>query len=123
MTNESFGAMFRRLRIESGQTLRAFCLANSLDPGNISKLERGRMAVPDSDEIIEQYANALGLKPGSSKWTAFTDLASAAKGQIPTDLLNDPEIVDRLPVLFRVLRGTNSDDQALQDLVDKIRSA
>lgn len=121
---ERFGEMFKRLRIDSvGQTLRAFCLANGFDAGNISKLERGRMAPPESVDILTEYACALGLEDGSEEWTAFFDLAAAERGKMPADLMEDEQLLSKLPVLFRALRDKKANGDDLDELVKKIRQA
>src|SRR5690606_27885083 len=102
--------------VESGQTLRSFCLRHKLDPGNISRLERGRAAPPESQEILETYAKALKLKQGSEQWHAFMDAAAAERGRIPVDLMDD-EVIEKLPVLFRALRDAKTDDVLLDDLI------
>ena len=51
-----FGAFFKQKRLELGLSLRRFCLEHGLDPGNISKLERGRLAPPQHDPL-----SALGV--------------------------------------------------------------
>ncbi len=43
-----FGEYFKKKRLEIGKTLRQFCLENGLDPGNISKIERGILRPPQS---------------------------------------------------------------------------
>jgi transcriptional regulator with XRE-family HTH domain len=116
-----FSAMLKKLRLEKGLTLREFCLSNKIDPGNYSKLERGLFAPPESSEKLEQYAKALGLKPGSSEWIELFDLASAERGQIPNDIMSDEEVVDRLPVLFRTMRGKPFSSEKLNKLIKKIR--
>lgn len=121
--HEKFGEIFKRLRIASGQTLRAFCAKHELDPGNISKLERGRVAPPESQEILESYAKALKLKKGSEDRQAFFDAAAAECGRVPADLLEDDELVDKLPVLFRALRDTKPHADGLDELIEKIRRA
>jgi len=63
-----FAAMLKRIRLEQGLTLREFCLKNGFDPGNYSRLERGLFPPPESHELLERYAFALGLKPGSDQW-------------------------------------------------------
>ena len=118
-----FGELFKRLRIESGQTLRAFCLKHAYDPGNVSKIERGRSAPPASRQKLTKYAKALGLAKGSPEWQEFFDVADAEKGRIPDDLLTDADLVAKLPVLFRTLRGGRADGDALEKLVEKIRRA
>jgi len=120
---ERFGEMFKRLRIQSGKTLRSFCLLHGLDPGNMSKMERGRLAPPESSDMLRQYAVWLGLEEGSDAWQGFFDAASAGRGSIPQDLLSDQELVDKLPVLFRMIRGTKANGESLDDLIERIRRA
>jgi transcriptional regulator with XRE-family HTH domain len=117
----SFGEYFKERRIAKGVTLRAFCLENGFDPGNISRLERGLLGPPHSHEKIEEYARALGIKEGSDEWIEFFDRAAAESGRIPKDLLSDEELVDKLPVLFRTLRGQKVDPKKLEELAETIR--
>ena len=58
---ESFGEFFREKRIALGLTLREFCEMYELDPGNISRLERGK-SPPPKDSILKEYAKYLKLK-------------------------------------------------------------
>lgn len=123
MSAKSFGDYFKQCRIASGFTLRAFCEHHKLDPGNLSKLERGILPPPESDSKIEEYATMLGLKKGSSVWYEFFDLAAAERGRIPKDLLSDDEVLGKLPVLFRTLRGAKVSDRHLDQLIERIRRA
>lgn len=116
-----FSARLKELRINKGVTLREFCLRNNVDPGNYSKLERGHFPPPESHELLEKYATALGLAPGSSGWMELFDLAAAERGRIPEDLMSDKEIVDKLPVLFRTMRGTPLSPEQLDQLVEHVR--
>jgi transcriptional regulator with XRE-family HTH domain len=118
-----FGAFFRAMRAKAGLSLREFCVENGLDPGNISRLERGLMPPPESREKLDQYARALRLKKASDDWYTFYDLAAAERGRIPEDVLKDADLVDCLPVLFRTLRGQRVDEEALDDLIERIRKA
>jgi len=119
----AFGKFFKERRIAAGMTLRRFCLENAFDPGNMSKLERGRLAPPQGHDILERYARALGIKEGSDDWYRFFDLAAAEAGRIPPELLSDEEVVAKLPILFRTLRGQRVTPEALEELIDKIRRA
>lgn len=112
-----FGRKFKELRLQAGLSLRQFCEDNGLDPGNISKIERGVFRAPESPEKVEEYALALKLEPGSDNWVAFLDLAAADRGQLPRDLVSDEAIVGRLPVLFRTLRGQKVPTEKFDDLV------
>ena len=117
-----FGALFKRMRERQGLTLRRFCLENGLDPGNLSKMERGRLP-PPGREKLEQYAGYLGLEKGSPEWVEFYDLAFADRGEIPDDILQDEELAGKLPLVFRTLRGEKLSPEELDRLVEKIRRA
>lgn len=121
MARKRFGTYFKQLRIESRQTLRNFCLKHGFDPGNISKLERGRLPPPQAHEKLAKYAKALGLKAGTDQWYEFFDRAAAEHGRIPKDILSQSEVVEKLPVLFRTLRGQKVRRSDLLALVEKIR--
>ena len=69
MQGETFGEFFKKKRIALGKTLRQFCLENGLDPGNISKIERGKM-IP-SEKNLEEYAQCLNIKIDSKEWQYF----------------------------------------------------
>lgn len=119
----SFGEFFalqRRTHIKL--SLREFCEKNGFDAGNLSRLERGRMAVPQSQEVLERYARALGIKRGGPEWFEFFDRAAAENGKIPEDLLTDSEIASKLPVLFRALRDDGANEkEKLKELIEIIR--
>jgi len=116
----SFGEFFKSKRIALSKTLRQFCLESNLDPGNVSKLERGFLPPPQHDKLIE-YANLLKLKKGTDDWYKFFDLAAAENGKIPKDIMNDEEVVKELPVLFRTLRGEKISEEKLEKLIRKIK--
>ena len=119
--SKAFGKRMKELRTAKGVTLREFCQANRFDPGNYSRLERGLFAPPQKDELLTKYALALGLIRGSDEWLEFFDLAAASRGEIPRDLLSDEEVVEKLPVLFRTLRGAPVTEEQMDGLVEKIR--
>ena len=118
----SFGSLIKEFRLAGGWSLREFCSINGFDAGNHSKLERGRFLAPDSDERVEIYATALGLKQGSDQWFALFDAAAAERGRLPSDLLVDAETIEKLPALFRTIRSEQqSGGLDLDDLVERIR--
>jgi transcriptional regulator with XRE-family HTH domain len=117
----TFGEYFKTKRIEKGFTLREFCKKYGLDPGNISKLERGLLSPPASREKLEEYATFLGLKKGSDEWLEFFDRAAASRGELPKDFLDDDEVLKALPVIFRTIRGKKVSREMLNELIDKIR--
>jgi transcriptional regulator with XRE-family HTH domain len=102
-------------------TLREFCLKFGLDPGNISKMERGLLPPPSSREKLEQYASFLHLSEGTNEWYEFFDLAAACTGRIPPYLMDDSQLVKRLPLVFRTLRGQKVPEDQLDTLAEVIR--
>jgi len=123
MPKTVFGALFKELRIGRKMTLRQFCQAHGYNPGNISKLERGLLPPPESDAKLAEYAKALKIRRGSDAWYQFFDLARAARGKLPPEILRKRDIVARLPLLFRTLRGQKVSEQKLNELIEMIRRA
>src|SRR5687768_6360320 len=99
-----FGQFFRQRRKVLGLSLREFCRRNGFDPGNISRLERGLLAPPQSKEVVDSYAKALKLQPDSVDWNTFADLAAAETGRVPSQLLKHQTAREKLPKMFRGLR-------------------
>jgi transcriptional regulator with XRE-family HTH domain len=116
----SFGAFIKDRRIKQGITLREFCQQNGFDPGNYSKLERG-MFPPPREEKVREYARALQIREGSDDWITLFDLAAVGSGQIPKDVLDDKELVSRLPVLCRTIGSKQMSPEKLDALIEKIR--
>lgn len=119
----TFGEFFKEKRIEQRITLRRFCLDNNLDPGNISRLERGIMPPPQGSDKLEEYARYLHIKKGSDDWYKFFDLARIEAGRIPDELLKDETVAASLPILFRTLRGQKISGKKLEKLVELIKKS
>ena len=122
-TLTGFGEFFKAKRQALGLTLREFCLKHKLDPGNLSRLERGLLPPPQDRKLLEQHAEYLQIKTGSGDWYTFFDLAAASKGRIPDDILQDEEVVAKLPLVFRTLRGKRLTEKQLDELVKKVRGS
>lgn len=120
-TSVVFGEFFKAKRQVLGLTLREFCLKRELDPGNLSRLERGLLPPPQGRKRLEEYAKCLELKQGSDDWYTFFDLAAAAKGRLPDELLEDDKLVAKLPLVFRTLRGKRLTSKQLDELVKKVK--
>lgn len=118
----AFGEFFKAKRQALGLTLRDFCLKHKLDPGNMSRLERGLLPPPQNRGRLEKYASCLGLKKGNGNWHTFLDLAAVSKGRIPAELMEDEDLVAKLPLIFRVLRGKRFTNKRLDDLVRKVHA-
>ena len=64
-----------------------------------------------------------GLEEGSAEWYEFFDRAAAARAELPREVVEDEEIVNHLPVLFRTLRGDRVTDDELDRLIEVLRAA
>ena len=116
---KAFGEYIRQLRISKEITLREFCQKASLDPSNWSKIERGISPPPKSRLVLEAIAKVLELKPNSEEYIALFDLAAIS--HIPTQLVSDKEILEKIPVFFRTARGEKPNDEELEKLIKLIR--
>ena len=87
-----FGEFFKIKRAEKGITLRRFAKVHNLDPGNLSKMERGLLPPPQNTEKLKDYAGFLEIRKGSDDWYEFFDLAAAETGRIPDEIRSEKEI-------------------------------
>ncbi|NQT06910.1 MAG: hypothetical protein HQ575_05150 [Candidatus Omnitrophica bacterium] len=118
----SFGGFFKEKRIELSLTLRQFCENNDLDAGNISKMERGILPPPKAEELLKKYAKSLNLKEGTDDWYLFFDLAAAETGRFPKELM-EKDVLKRMPLLFRTLRGKKLTKEKLDKLIRIIKES
>lgn len=120
----TFGEFFRKKRIERGLTLRAFCQKHNFDPGNISRLERGKLLPPKGKTRLRAYATSLGLKQGTKDWEKFFDLASISRGEIPQDIMeNSSELVSKLPLFFRTVRRGKLKRKTIEEMIELIKKS
>lgn len=120
MAKGKFGPRMKELRIKAGLTLREFCARGGFDPGNYSRVERGLFSPPGEDKIRE-YAEVLAVKIGSDEYVDLIDKACIDRGELPSDLLDDEELVNELPVLFRTVRGEKVEEGQLDRFIDMLR--
>jgi transcriptional regulator with XRE-family HTH domain len=117
----SFGDLAKELRIAQKKTLRQFCLDHGHDPSNWSKLERGVNSPPKDEKTLERWAKQLGLKVGTPQWQEFMDLADMARGEIPKHVFSDEELLKKLPVFFRSIRGAELTEKQLDELIKMVK--
>jgi transcriptional regulator with XRE-family HTH domain len=123
MPSNTFGELIRERRAVLRLSLRAFAEKAEMDSGNASRLERGQSAPPEGTDVLSRVARALQWQKGTQEYEHLVDLAAAAKGRIPQDLLNDEHVAAKLPILFRALRNKRLTKAQLEKLIDSIRRA
>ena len=117
----TFGEYVKKMRIERRVTLREFCRVNNLDPSNWSTVERGMLSPPKSRTVLEMIAGSLGLLKNSEEWNSLFDLAAVA--HIPKEIISDENLLDKLPVFFRTVRGEKPTAKELEELIDLIKES
>jgi transcriptional regulator with XRE-family HTH domain len=118
-----FGVFIKELRARKRLGLREFCLENGHDPSNWSKIEREVLSPPRDEKTLRQWAKQLGLEPGSDDWHKFHDYAAVDAGRIPEHIMENEELLAKLPAFFRTLSGQNPSREDLENLLRIIKSA
>ena len=121
MIGGSFGDLLRRMRMESKITLREFSRRTNQDPGNISRIERGKVPPPQNRNILTTMARTLGLEEQSDNWNNFIYTAQVQAGRIPKEVLSNEEVLQKVPILLRKLGGEKLSPKEIDDLVELIR--
>lgn len=116
-----FGELIKNIRTEKRLGLREFCLAADFDPSNWSKIERGIMSPPQDQNILNRIAAILGLAENSKERESIFDYAAIDAGKIPQYILNDAELVKRLPVFFRTATGKKPTVNELKRLAEILK--
>ncbi len=111
----TFGDFVKNFRIKQNITLREFCRLNDLDPSNWSKIERGLLSPPKSKQVLTAIAESLNMSSDSEDYKTLLDLAAIS--QIPSHLLSDQSILEKLPVFFRTLRGEKPTRKELEKIL------
>jgi hypothetical protein len=93
------------------------------DPSNWSKIEREVSSPSRDEETLGKWAKQLGLKPGSDDWHKFHDYAAVDAGRIPDHVMENEELLAKLPAFFRTLSGQKPSREDLEKLLDLISNA
>lgn len=117
---ELFGNYLREKRIEHRIGLREICRKVNFDPGNWSKIERGKLPPPNNRDILSLWAANLKIKKNSTEFNSFIDMAFIAQGIIPK-VLSEKEMMDLLPAFFRTIRNEKPTKEELDNLVELIK--
>ena len=116
-----FGTFIKELRAKQRLGLREFCLKTGYDPSNWSKIEREVSPPPKDDATLREWAKQLGLKSGTDDWNKFFDYAAVDAGRIPDHVLEDEELLAKLPAFFRTLSGNKPSRAELENLIKLLR--
>ncbi len=116
-----FGEKLKELRLNRSLSIRQFCKKTALDPGNVSKWERGLLKPPQTTEVLERIAAILDLEPGSDTYKDFFASAAVSSGRIPRETVENEELLAKLPVLLRTIDGQKLTSGQLDSLIEIIK--
>jgi hypothetical protein len=71
-------------------------------------------------EQLEAIAEILKLKKGGNR-VKFFDLAAVAKRKIPEYVYEDEEVLETLPIFFRIASNSKPSDEELEKLIQLIK--
>jgi hypothetical protein len=116
-----FGIFVKELRARQRLGLREFCLEHGHDPSNWSEIEREVLSPPRDEETLRTWAKQLGLKRGSEDWLKFFDYAAVDAGRIPDHVVENEELLAKLPAFFRTISGSVPSRTRLANLMKLLR--
>lgn len=121
---EKFGAYLRSLRLKVGKGLREFSVECGIDPGNLSKIETGKMS-PPMGEVMDRICTVLGFKESDEHKKGLLTRAAIERSEIPEEtkiLLSDDELLQKLPAFARLLKDKDkSIDQQMDEIIKLTR--
>lgn len=118
-----FGELIKQIRSQKRLGLREFCIAADCDPSNWSKIERGLLPPPQDEEVLNRIVTILGLAETSKEHDLIFDYAAIDAGKLPKYVLEDDELVKRLPVFFRTATGKKPTEEDLRALAEILMTA
>lgn len=118
-----FGETVRERRKGLRLGLREFAQRAGMDPGNLSKIERGRLAAPQAEEILDRICEALEWRCGSDEAKDLKDQAAVENGQIPAAVLSDEVVMAKVPLLLRTVQNKQLEPEQLDRLIELIKQA
>lgn len=121
--DSDFGELLQERRREIRLTLRDFAQRAEMDPGNLSKIERGRLAPPQDAGVLDRLCGALEYEPGDPRAQMLRDVAAIQNGRIPHDILENEEVMARMPILLRTVNNRQLSPEQVDRLVEMIRGA
>ena len=118
----NFGELVQSRRAVLRLTLRDCAVRADIDPGNLSRIERGRVPPPQDADVLARLVEALELS-GTPEAQQLLDVAAMQNGRIPRDILSNEEVMAALPVLLRTVNNKQLDGAHIENLVKLIKNA
>ena len=120
---DEFGPLVAARRAELRLTLRDCASRAGIDPGNLSKIERGRLAPPQDPEVLNRLCAALEYAADDPAAQHIRDVAATQNGRIPFDITGNADVMASLPILLRTVNNKKLNAEQIEKLVKTIRDA
>ena len=119
MEERGLFGMFLKKHMTSKQiTLRELARRTSIDPGNLSRIERGIAYPPQKEETLIKIA--LGLKLTDMETQELIDKAFIENGKLPKNLKHVKEI-EAIPLLLRSIENKKLTEEQIENLIEIIK--
>ncbi len=115
-----FSEFVKDHRVNNRISLREFCRQTDFDPSNWSKIERGVLAPPKTPEQLNKIAAALDFEKDTDNYKTLFELAAIEA--IPKKIL-DQEVLNKLPIFFRTVRGDTPTEEELNKLISVLKNS
>lgn len=120
---QTFGEFLRACRLKAGLGLRTFAEAAELKPSNLSAIEHGRQAPPQSHAVLSRIADALGLPKEARDRQRLFDLAAKQRpGTPPSDVAAFAARTPGVTVLLRTIENRRLSTQELERLTEYVNA-
>lgn len=119
----AFGQLIKTRREELRLGLREAAERAGIDPGNLSKIERGRVNPPQDEDMLNRLCRALEYDLAAEEATRLRDTAFAENGRFAPDILSDAAVARRLPLLLRTVHNKQLSEEQLDNLIERMRQA
>ena len=118
----AFGKLVTARRAALRLTLRDCAIRSGISAGNLSKIERGRLAPPQNTEVLSRLSGALELDSAEAR-KSLMDVASIEKGRAPAAVVKDADLAGSLPLLLPTVSSRPLDETGFARLLEMIRDA
>jgi hypothetical protein len=116
-----FGEFVKSTRLRSNIIARTAASNADMLPSNFSKMEHGVLAPPRDASKQKKLLAAIGIQSGTEEAMRFFDLAGAATGAVPVDLVDIISEDEARPLLLRTIDNKRLTETEVKKLIDIVR--
>jgi len=118
---EILGEMLKKDRLAQKKTLRVFCEETGMEPSTLSRIERGRAAKIESEDL-EKIGTGLGLDKNSKVWKNLKIMVNEIN-ETPLRELTEEELDGMMPLIPVKSDGEVMTEEELKSLRETLKNA